>query len=375
MTRISQRLAAAAIVTTALAGCSWFGSDAPKPAALQAVTPTIAGRVVWSAKVGDVDFPLSVAATTDRFVVADASGQVRAFRSQDGAVLWQGDVGGKVAAGVGSDGRFAAVVTRDLDLVVMDAGRVLWRKRLTSAVATAPLVAGERVFVQGVDRVVHGFDALDGRRLWELKRPGDALLLAQPGVLAAFKDTLIVGQGARMAGVDPLRGTLRWEANVASPRGTNEVERLADLVGPVARQGDVLCARAFQAAVGCVNAQRGSLVWSRPSAGNLGVTADDRAVIGFDASDRLTAWRTENGETLWTSEDYQLRRLTAPVLAGAVVVFGDFEGQVHFLARDTGKAQLRVATGGGPLVTPIVRSGTTLLAVAKNGGVYALRPE
>ena len=358
-----------------LGGCAWFGSDAPKPKALESLTPSVAGRVIWSARVGDVEFPLQVAALEDRFVVADSAGRVQALRAEDGAELWRGEAGAKLMAGVGSDGRFAAVVTRDQDLVVFDAGRVLWRKRLAAPVHTAPLVAGERVFVLGVDRAVHGFDVLDGRRLWELRRPGDALLLAQPGGLAAYKDTLLVGQGARLAGVDPLRGTLRWEANVSSPRGTNEVERLADVVGPLARQGDLFCARAFQSAVGCINAQRGSLVWSRPSAGAKGVSADAKAVVGFDANDRLTAWRTENGETLWTNEDYQHRQLSAPLLINELLVFGDLEGQVHFLARDTGKARLRLSTGGSAIVAGVVRSGTTLLVVARNGGVHALRPE
>ena len=67
-------------------------------------------------------------------------------------------------------------------------------------------MAGERVFVVGVDRVVHAFDALDGRRLWTLQRPGDALTLSQGGVLRPFKDTLLAGQGPRLAGVDPLKG-------------------------------------------------------------------------------------------------------------------------------------------------------------------------
>ena len=70
------------------------------------------------------------------------------------ASCWRANAGAPLAAGVGSDGRFAAVVTRDNELVVFEAGNELWRKRLTSRVTTAPLVAGERVFVMGVDRVV-----------------------------------------------------------------------------------------------------------------------------------------------------------------------------------------------------------------------------
>jgi outer membrane protein assembly factor BamB len=75
--------------------------------------------------------------------------------------------------------------------------------------------------------------------------------------------------------VDPLRGTLRWEVPVSNPRGTNEVERLADLIGPVTRLGDTLCVRAFQSSVGCVDAVRGSLLWSRHAGGINAIGGDD----------------------------------------------------------------------------------------------------
>ncbi len=370
-----RKLLPIALVALALSGCSLFGSDAPKPTPLGSFTASIAGRVVWSERLGEIGFPLSVAAAGDRFVLADAGGQLRALRAEDGREIWRASAGAKLVAGVGSDGRWSAVVTRDQDLLVFEEGREIWRRRLQAPVLTAPVVAGERVFVLGVDRAVQGFDVLDGKKLWELRRPGDALLLSQPGGMAVYKDTLIVGQGARLAGVDPLRGTLRWEANVASPRGTNEVERLADIVAPVVRVGDLVCARAFQSAVGCVNAARGSQVWSRPNAGAIGIGADAEAVVGFDASDRLTAWRASNGETLWTQDDYQHRKLAAPLLTGTVVVFGDIEGYVHFLDRSTGKPQLRLKLGSSPIVTAPVQLGTTLLVVAKDGGVHAFRPE
>ncbi len=369
------RLALCAAGSVALGGCSLFGSDAPQPKALQPIEASVPGKVVWSTRIGSVEFPLTVATQGDRFTVADSSGTVVAYRAQDGAELWRAQAGEKLSAGVGSDGRYAAVVTRNQELVVMDAGAVLWRKPLPAPVHTAPLVAGERVFVQGVDRAVQAFDVLDGRKLWDLRRPGDALLLAHPGGLMAFKDTLVVGQGARLAGVDPLRGTLRWEVNLANPRGTNEVERLADVVGPLVRVGDFICGRAFQAAVGCVNATRGNLVWNRQNTGAVGVGADAEAVVGVDTLSRVSAWRTTNGESLWTTEDYQYRQLTAALITGKLAVVGDLAGTVHFLDRSTGKALQRVQAGSSPLVTQPVALGGTFLVVAKDGGVHALRSE
>ena len=92
--------------------------------------------------------------------------------------------------------------------------REAWRAQLNSRVSTAPLVAGERVFVMGVDRAVQAFDAKDGTRLWTLQRPGDALTLLQNGVLTAVKDTLVAGQGPRLAGIDPTRATVFVQSDV-----------------------------------------------------------------------------------------------------------------------------------------------------------------
>ena len=62
-------------------------------------------------------------------------------------------------------------------------------------------------------------------------------------------------------------------------------------------------------------------------------------------------------------------------MLGPAVVFGDVEGQVHFLARDGGQALLRLPTDGSPVVTPPVASGTTVLVVTRDGGLFAFRPQ
>ena len=355
-----------------LAACA---SGKPKPQPLEPLTPKIAGREVWKHSVGNIKFPLSVVSVRNSFVVADGEGTVLALDARSGGELWRGNAGSALSAGVGSDGRFAAVVTREGELVVFEQGQIKWRKSVGVRVNTAPLVAGERVFVLGADRGVQAFDVLDGRKLWALQRAGDPLTLTQNGVLAAFKDTLVVGQGPRIAGVDPLQGTLRWEVPVGSPRGANEIERLADLVGPAARVGDVLCARSFQAAVGCVDAEKGTIIWSKNIGGTDAVTADAQFVFGADASDRVTAWKAATGEVAWTSDKLQYRGLSSPLSVGKTVVFGDEDGTVHWLARETGEAQLRLSTDGGAIIAAPVASGTTMLVVTRKGGLFAFRPE
>jgi outer membrane assembly lipoprotein YfgL len=374
MMRWHRRLAAAALAGSLvlIAACS---GDKAKPTPLDPLTPRIAGALVWQAKVDGVNFPLAISARGDQFVAAGNDGTVLALDASSGRELWRASAGGTLSAGVGSDGRFSSVVTRDNELVVFEAGRVLWRKRLPARVLTAPLVAGERIFVLRVDRVVQAFDALDGRALWTYQRPGEPLTLSQSGLIAAYTDLVLVGQGPRLAALDPLRGTLRWEVAVATPRGTNEVERLADLIGPITRIGNTVCARAFQSAVGCVDAARGALIWSRPSAGAQALGGDAELLVGADASSRVAAWRTTSGEVAWTNDKLLYRQLGGALLAGSVMVVGDLEGQVHFLARDGGDTVLRLPTDGTPVVGAPVLSGTTLLVATRGGGLFAFRPQ
>ena len=363
---------ASAVMALALLGCA---ANKPKPTPLEIFQPKASARQVWSASIGSIGSSMVPTLRGGTYFVAASDGTVAAFDAETGSERWRTRISGEVSAGVGSDGRFTSVVTRGNEVVTLDAGREIWRKRLTSRVVTPPLVAGERVFVIGVDRAVQAFDAVDGRRLWTLQRPGDALTLAQASVINAFGNNLLVGQGSRLTAVDPLRGTVVWDISMASPRGTNEVERLADLIGPAVRVGDRLCARAFQSAVACADVAKGSLLWSRNVGGYNAVGSDADLVFGADATDRVTAWRAATGDVAWTTEKYLYRRLSGAIALGSNVVFGDFEGYLHFLASSNGEPVLRLPTDGSAVVGTPVASGGTLLVATKRGGLFAFRAQ
>jgi outer membrane protein assembly factor BamB len=207
-----------------------------------------------------------------------------------------------------------------------------------------------------------------------LQRPGDALTLAQPGVLLAVRNTLLVGQGPRLAGVDPLRGSVLWEVPMASPRGTNEVERLADLVGPALRLGDQGLHARLPVGRGCADAVRGAALWSRNVGGANAVAGDAEYVFGADASDRIAAWRVANGDVAWSSEKLPLPWLSGALAVGPVVVFGDSEGFVHFLSTATGDRNCACPPTAAPVVGSPVLAGNTLLVTTQDGGLFAFRP-
>lgn len=357
-----------------LAACS-SSSPKPKPAELAPNAALIGVRQAWTARVGEVGFPLSVGVNGDTVVVAGGGGAVAALDGRTGRDLWRANVGAPIVAGVGTDGKISAVVTDANEVVAIDNGRELWRHKLVSQAYTAPFVAGGRVFVLVADRSVVALDGQTGRRLWIQQRPGEPLVLRQSGVMLSVGDTLVVGLSGRLVGINPTSGAIRWEVPIASPRGTNDVERLVDLVGRVSRNGDVVCARAFQANVGCVNAARGSLIWTKPANGSEGVHGDDRYVFGTESDGKVVAWRRSDGERAWVSDRLQYRGLSAPLSVGRSVVIGDNTGLVHLLSREDGSPLSRVTTDGTAIVGAPVLVGDTLVVVTRGGGVFGFQPE
>jgi len=368
------KLAVCTFMVGSLISCS-STPDKPKPAELAPNVGLLNVRLAWTSKVGTVDFPLDVKVNDGAVAVASSDGVVASLDARTGAALWRTNIGSQIAAGVGSDGKFAAVVTRDNELITLAGGREIWRQKLPAQGFTAPLVAGGRVFVLAADRSITAFDGLSGRKLWVQQRPGESLVLRQAGVLLAVGDTLVAGLSGRLVGINPSNGAIQWESPIASPRGTNDIERLVDLVGRVSRDGDVVCARAFQATVGCVNAARGTLLWSKPAFGYVGVDGDDKHIYGVESDGKIMAWRRIDGERAWVSERLRYRSLTAPLVVGRSIAVGDDAGLVHLLSREDGSALTRVATDGTAVVAAPVLAAGTLVIVTRSGGIFGFLPE
>lgn len=364
-------LAAALAVSVGLTACS-SAPEKPEPAPLPAAATQLPVTLAWSAQVGPAHAQLAPRAVAGRVFAASTAGTVVALDAATGRDVWRVNLGQPLDAGVGADGQTAAVITQNHDLVSLHDGQERWRVRLPARSFTAPLVAGERVFVLSADRTVRAFDGRTGARLWAQARTAEPLVLSQPGVLLAVGDTLVVGMAGRLLGLNPINGAVRWEVPVATSRGANEVERLVDLVAPVSRVGNSVCVRAYSAAVGCVDAATGSLKWTRPAQGATGVQGDARWVYGTESDGRLLAWQRSNGDVAWTQDRLKYRNLTAPLALGSVLVVGDAQGLLHWLAASDGTEQARtpLPDGATPVAAPLVEAGRVLVQT-RQGHVHA----
>ncbi len=365
------------IAALVLAACG--STDKPKPAELEPNVARMGVRTAWVARVGEkVDLSLQVRALDNLLYVASTDGVVAAIDARTGGDLWRTALATPLSAGVGSDGRFSAVVSRDNELIVLDSSKEIWRQKLPSVTYTAPWVENGRIFVLLGNRSVLALDATNGKKVWQQNRTGDPLILGRPGVITVVGETLLVGFNGRLQGMNPVDGKLLWDAPIATSRGSNEVERLVDLVGGMTRPAGhnaTVCVRAFQANIGCVDTRKGTVVWSKPSSGATGIDGDESTLYGTESDGRIRAWRRSDGERVWTNESLRLRTLTAPLLLGKAVVVGDSSGLLHFLSGEDGSPLNRLMTDSSGIVSSPVQVGNTVVAVTQRGGIFGFRPE
>lgn len=357
-----------------LSACS-STPDKPAPTALTEYKPALTVTKAWATQLSPVAAPLTAHISQDQVAVVGTNGLVTVLNADSGAEIWRLALNTPVAAGIGSDGTRFAVITQSNELMALSKGQVIWKVKLPALALTAPFVAGGRVFALTADRTVTAFDGGSGQVLWRQQRAGDALVLKQAGVLTSFQDNLLVGLSGRLVALNPANGVSKWEVTIGSSRGTNEVERLVDLVAGVSRVNNTVCARAFQTSVTCVDALKGSNLWTRAAQGHVGLTGTESAVFGTESDGKVNAWNRSNGQVLWQSEALRFRGLTAPVAASGQLLVGDDLGWVHWLDAGNGQTVARIQIDASGIAMPLLRSEKTWVVVTKNGLVQALRAD
>ena len=119
-----------ACLLVALAACST--SEKIKPVDLGPSASVLTMKSAWTSQIGPVNFSLQAHVLGATVTVAASDGTVAALDVASGRDLWRVQVGAPIIAGVGSDGKIAAVVNRENEVVAVQDGRVLWRQRLSS---------------------------------------------------------------------------------------------------------------------------------------------------------------------------------------------------------------------------------------------------
>ena len=368
------------LLALTLSGCGWFSASAPltKPAELVDFKPSATLVKSWDANVGAGD-PYAFSPDTDGEAVyaAGREGKLVKLDLASGRELWRIDAGQPLSAGVGvGDGMVLAGTSKGFLLAFNSAdGTPAWKTKLSAEILTPPVVANGVVAARSNDGKVFLLDSASGKQRWSYSRILPTLTLREQGHLLFGHNALFVGHaGGKLTALALNNGAPLWESNVAVPRGATELERIADVVGPLASDDRLVCAAAFQGRVGCFDQISGNAAWVRDFSALRGVAMDARYVYAADESGHVAAFDRLRGNNPWKQDKLRDRKLSSPVaVAENFVALGDYQGQIHLINSEDGAFAARVVSDGSPINSVMLPLASGLVVQTANGGIFAYR--
>ena len=367
--------AALLVATALLSGCAWFGWGVDKKAAALPVIPGAnVATLGWSTSVGKTGGYLFTPAFGDRLVYAiSRDGGIHALSEEGGKVVSRLDARTPLTGGVGFGENTVVVGSGKGDVIALDgAGRVLWKSAIAGEVLAAPVVASGNVIVRTADGRIFALNRIDGKRNWVFQRAAPALTLRTNASVVVNRGVIYAGYpGGKVIALELDSGKPIWESAISLPRGSTELERIADVSGLPVLDDTRICAAVYQGRTGCVETLNGNVLWSREISSADGVAIDARHVYVADTAGNLFALDKANGATVWKLEKLQLRDPGTPVVVKGKIIVGDKDGLVHAMSPENGDLIGRVATDGSRVVS-LLAGSDRVIAQTDKGGVFAI---
>jgi len=365
----------ALLAAALLAACS--SSTGPKPAELEDIPDARRVRVQWAIDLGTGEpYIFTPAIAGESIFVAARYGSVMRVEAATGREVWRVKPAKTLSAGPGASAGIVVVTTEDGEVIALDPkdGKERWRARVSSEVLAAPTVSGGLVLVRSIDSRIFAFSEEDGKRRWVYQRAAPSLMVRTPSGVSVQGDTAYAGfSGGRLVALAMANGALRWEVTVAIPKGSTELERVVDVVGDPPVQGREVCAAAYQGRVACYDITSGRQTWARDLSSITGVSLDARYAYVADDKGTIHELDRSSGRSAWKQDKLSLRQPSLPQALDTLVAVGDFEGYVHFLARDSGLFVARFNTNRGSAIraAPLPIAGGVLVQT-QDGALFSL---
>jgi outer membrane protein assembly factor BamB len=359
-----------------------FAKSAPKtkPAELAAIQPSTELKGLWQASIGSGGaFEFSPAVVGGSVYAAARDGALA--RYDNGRQVWRINAGQALSGGVGADAKLVVVGTSKGEVLAFHAadGSPAWQARASSEILAAPAVTNDLVAVRSGDARIFGLAAADGKRRWVYQRSTPSLALrSNVGVTLTGRALYAGFPGGKLVAVALNNGAAQWEATVALPRGTTELERIADVASEPVVTGDSVCAVAYQGRVACFDTDNGRLQWARDISSIAGLDIGSRHLYVTDEKGAVQAFDRSSGASLWKQDKLFMRGVSRPLAIGSplgsYVAVADYQGVVHLLSGEDGAFAARLNTDGTAIVAAPRRldGADSFVVQTQNGGLHAL---
>ncbi len=368
-----------------LSGCSLFNEtdNTAPPAPLVDFKPTLTLKTLWTADAGgNIEkgyLKIAPAFHEGRLFTASPQGIVRAFNFKNGKIVWEQKIDVPISGGPGIGDGLVVVGSQKGEVVALSKknGHKQWQAQVSSEVLAKPRISRGIVVVRTIDGKLFGLNSQNGARIWVYEPSRTPLLTLRGTSTPVIKhDQIIAGfDNGQIALLELQTGKVLWEAPVAVPRGSTELERMVDIDADPLLVDDTVYVTSYQGRTVAIDLLQAKLLWEKPLSSYAGLGVDLDNLYVSDTKSHIWALDRFTGEKWWKQEKLEARNITAPVNIGNYVVVGDLEGYLHWMRRKDGEFVARYRMGKASIFVPPLVVNNILVAYDSQGQIVALRPK
>lgn len=380
-----------ALCIATLTGCS--SSDDEEELVLPEIVNQFETEVVWQESIGDgvqhYFSRLTPAIHNDVVYVANREGEVEALSLENGDTLWQTDVrenpafwpwetteSAKLSGGilqaygkifVGSEHGYLTALDRET-------GEIVWRKTMPGEVLAKPAAGDGLIFVNLGSGKLLAVHPDTGEERWSFEQEVPPLTLrGQSSPTVANGGVLLGLETGKLSVLISENGYSAWSAEIASPKGASEFERLVDVDTQALISGPYAYAIAYNGNLAAVDIRSGNVVWKREYSSYRDLSMDSQSIYVVDSDGVVYGLDKTSGIERWSQPALRGWYLTGPTVAGQYLALGDQEGNLHWLDKETGELVSREDfDSSGFFIEPVV-AGDKLILYTRDGEVSAVK--
>ena len=380
-----------ALCIATLTGCS--SSDDEDELVLPEIVNQFETEVVWQESIGDgvqhYFSRLTPAIHNDVVYVANREGEVEALSLENGDTLWQTDVrenpafwpwetteSAKLSGGilqaygkifVGSEHGYLTALDRET-------GEIVWRKTMPGEVLAKPAAGDGLIFVNLGSGKLLAVHPDTGEERWRFEQEVPPLTLrGQSSPTVANGGVLLGLETGKLSVLISENGYSAWSAEIASPKGASEFERLVDVDTQALISGPYAYAIAYNGNLAAVDIRSGNVVWKREYSSYRDLSMDSQSIYVVDSDGVIYSLDKTSGIERWSQPALRGWYLTGPTVAGKYLALGDQEGNLHWLDKETGELVSREDfDSSGFFIEPVV-AGDKLILYTRDGEVSAVK--
>ena len=380
-----------ALCIATLTGCS--SSYDEEELVLLEIVNQFETEVVWQESIGDgvqhYFSRLTPAIHNDVVYVANREGEVEALSLENGDTLWQTDVrenpafwpwetteSAKLSGGilqaygkifVGSEHGYLTALDRET-------GEIVWRKTMPGEVLAKPAAGDGLIFVNLGSGKLLAVHPDTGEERWSFEQEVPPLTLrGQSSPTVANGGVLLGLETGKLSVLISENGYSAWSAEIASPKGASEFERLVDVDTQALISGPYAYAIAYNGNLAAVDIRSGNVVWKREYSSYRDLSMDSQSIYVVDSDGVVYGLDKTSGIERWSQPALRGWYLTGPTVAGKYLALGDQEGNLHWLDKETGELVSREDfDSSGFFIEPVV-AGDKLILYTRDGEVSAVK--